>query len=341
MASAKLRRPVLENLIEDVAESLGSWAYLLVAVMAMAETAAFLGFIAPGEFTIILGRRAGGRGHALGRAPDRDRVGLDRHRRLDRLHARAPAGPRIRASSTAPGAPHRGAAQPKVEDYFRRHGGKTIFFGRWIGFVRPLMPFTAGTSGMPYRRFLPYDVLGAGLFGHHLHACSATSSGGASTRSRASQAKGALGLGDHRGGRRWWACSPFKRLRHAEDRQRAAAWFRRQGERPALRPLVRPRPSSADRSGATSWVRSGATSCGPIWRHVAASDRPLAGATTPLPLSAPDPRGPRDRADDSASRSPPFAATSSASRPPSRTTGPDAGDSSALDARARHQRPRG
>src|SRR6185436_14151051 len=53
----------------------------------------------------------------------------------------------------------------RVESYFEHHGGKTIFAGRWIGFVRPLMPFTAGASGMPYRRFLPYDVLSAGLFG--------------------------------------------------------------------------------------------------------------------------------------------------------------------------------
>ena len=32
---------MLENLIEDFAHSLGSWAYLFVAVMAIAETAKF------------------------------------------------------------------------------------------------------------------------------------------------------------------------------------------------------------------------------------------------------------------------------------------------------------
>ena len=40
----------------------------------------------------------------------------------------------------------------------------TIIVGRFLGFVRPLLPFTAGASMMPLRRFLPYDVLAAGLW---------------------------------------------------------------------------------------------------------------------------------------------------------------------------------
>ena len=49
---------MIQNLIENIASGLGQWAYLLVAVMAMGETAAFVGFIAPGEFTIILAQIA-------------------------------------------------------------------------------------------------------------------------------------------------------------------------------------------------------------------------------------------------------------------------------------------
>ena len=37
--------------------------------------------------------------------------------------------------------------------------------GRFIGFVRPLAPFIAGTSRMTYGRFLPYSVVGTGLWG--------------------------------------------------------------------------------------------------------------------------------------------------------------------------------
>ena len=74
-------------------------------------------------------------------------------------------GRELRAQARPAGCGSPRSASSKVEDFFRRHGGKTIFIGRWVGFVRPLMPFTAGTSGMSYRRFLPYDVLGAGLWG--------------------------------------------------------------------------------------------------------------------------------------------------------------------------------
>ena len=39
-----------------------------------------------------------------------------------------------------------------------------IIVGRFLGFVRPLMPFIAGASRMPFRRFFPYDVLAAGAW---------------------------------------------------------------------------------------------------------------------------------------------------------------------------------
>ena len=52
----------------------------------------------------------------------------------------------------------------QVEGYFDRHGGKTILIGRFIGLVRALAPFIAGSSGMPYRRFIPYSVVGCGAW---------------------------------------------------------------------------------------------------------------------------------------------------------------------------------
>ena len=53
---------MIQRLIENIASGLGQWAYLLVAFMAMAETAAFIGFIAPGEFTVIFGGVLAGEG---------------------------------------------------------------------------------------------------------------------------------------------------------------------------------------------------------------------------------------------------------------------------------------
>lgn len=49
----------------------------------------------------------------------------------------------------------------RADQFFIRHGGKSIFLGRFIGFARALVPFLAGSSRMPYRQFLPYNVAGA------------------------------------------------------------------------------------------------------------------------------------------------------------------------------------
>jgi membrane protein DedA with SNARE-associated domain/membrane-associated phospholipid phosphatase len=155
--------PNLEELFLDVGRALGTWTYLVVGVLAFLETGAFVGLVAPGETTVIVGGVVAGQGeisllvliaivwscavagdlasYAAGRKLGR--AWLLRHgERLkiteDRLH--------------------------KVEEFFERRGGATILIGRFIGFVRALAPFIAGTSNMPLRRFLPYDVLGAGAW---------------------------------------------------------------------------------------------------------------------------------------------------------------------------------
>ncbi len=47
------------------------------------------------------------------------------------------------------------------ESYFRRHGGKSVVFGRFVGPVRAVIPAVAGMMGMPPGRFLVYNVLSA------------------------------------------------------------------------------------------------------------------------------------------------------------------------------------
>jgi membrane protein DedA with SNARE-associated domain len=49
----------------------------------------------------------------------------------------------------------------KADEYFRRHGGKTVFFGRFIVVLRALAGPLAGASRMPYRRFLAANIAGA------------------------------------------------------------------------------------------------------------------------------------------------------------------------------------
>ena len=43
---------------------------------------------------------------------------------------------------------------------FRKHGGKVVFFGRFIAVLRALAAFLAGTNRMPWPRFLLFNALG-------------------------------------------------------------------------------------------------------------------------------------------------------------------------------------
>jgi membrane protein DedA with SNARE-associated domain/membrane-associated phospholipid phosphatase len=155
--------PNVEHLIEEAGKRLGKWTYLAVGILAFLETGAFIGLIAPGETTVIVGGLVAGQGrislmvliaivwtcavlgdltsYTLGRRLGRDF--MVRH------------GARVKITEER---------LEQVEAFFERRGGATILIGRFIGLVRAIAPFIAGASRMPLRKFLPYDVLGAGLW---------------------------------------------------------------------------------------------------------------------------------------------------------------------------------
>jgi len=49
-------------------------------------------------------------------------------------------------------------------DFFAKHGGKSVFLGRFIGPIRPLIPAVAGVMGMPSAYFLLMNILSAALW---------------------------------------------------------------------------------------------------------------------------------------------------------------------------------
>jgi len=48
----------------------------------------------------------------------------------------------------------------KAELFFKRHGAKTVFFGRFISLLRIWAAILAGMNHMPWRTFLIYNALG-------------------------------------------------------------------------------------------------------------------------------------------------------------------------------------
>jgi membrane protein DedA with SNARE-associated domain/membrane-associated phospholipid phosphatase len=153
----------LQKLLEELSDVLGPWTYLLVGAFAFAETGAFVGLVVPGETVMLLGGAVAGQGAvdlylligvAWFAAWAGDTTSFLLGRRLGRDFVLR-HGPRFGVSRERFG---------RVEDYFSRHGGKTIFIGRFVSLVRAFAPFIAGSSRMRYRDFVPYSILGCGLW---------------------------------------------------------------------------------------------------------------------------------------------------------------------------------
>lgn len=134
----------------------GLWVVFAVALV---ETAVFLGLLVPAEPTVLVaallaergyfgvtevalaaftGALAGDScGYLLGRFGGRRAI--LREGRLGRLWSRY---------------------EPRAREIFSRRPLYAVSGARLLSFVRTLTPWMAGMSGMPYRRFLAYDVVG-------------------------------------------------------------------------------------------------------------------------------------------------------------------------------------
>ena len=214
-------------------EKLGDWTYALVGALAFLETGAFVGLVFPGRDGGDPRRRRRRSGRDVDRDHDRDRLVLRLGGRHDQLLDRHAGSGATSSSATGRRCGSRHERFEQVEGYFARHGGKTILIGRFIGLVRALAPFIAGSSGMRYRGFVPYSVLGTGLWAA---AFSLLGYALAHSLDRATElaGKGALvfgsaGRGDRRRGRRSRAtcASPRTagRWRSGSSRRRGCGWL--------------------------------------------------------------------------------------------------------------------
>ena len=235
VGSGLVRLPNFEQALERAGSALGPWTYLLVGALAFLETGAFVGFVAPGETAVIVGGLVAGQGRisllvliavVWSCAVAGDVTSYELGRRLGRAWLLR-RGARLKITEER---------LHQVERFFDRHGGATILVGRFLGFVRPVAPFIAGASRMPFRRFLPYDVVAAGawsstfcvlgyLFWRSIHELTAYVS-------RGLLAFGTLVV----------AIAAIVALVHlrrdAEARARVRAWLDERADRPGWRPVI-------------------------------------------------------------------------------------------------------
>jgi membrane-associated protein len=155
--------PDFPKLLRDLSDTLGAWTYALVGALAFLETGAFVGLIAPGEAALALGGVVAAAGDvqlwvmipiAWACAAGGDLTSFLLGRRLGTQWLDK-HGARFGISI---------ARRQQVERFLDKHGPRAILIGRFVGIVRAVAPFLFGSSGMRLRAFLPWSILGTGLW---------------------------------------------------------------------------------------------------------------------------------------------------------------------------------
>ncbi len=148
----------MSRLLEGILGLPPGIALVLVFMLPALEASVFIGVVVPGEIGVILGGvlanqgklpiaavlAAGIAGAIIGDSVGYLVGGRYGHQLLDKLPKRLLKPEHV----------------TRTEETLGRLGGKAVFVGRFTAALRALIPGMAGMAGMPYRTFLPWNILG-------------------------------------------------------------------------------------------------------------------------------------------------------------------------------------
>jgi len=149
---------------EAILEFISKYGYIFVFLAVALENGAFIGLLIPGETilltasfvasmgilniyvlipVVIIGAFLGDNfAYFLGKKGGRPVL--------------VKYGPKIRISEEK---------LKKAENFYEKHGAKTVIIGRWTAFLRTFTAFLAGVNGMNYPKFFLYNAIGAITWG--------------------------------------------------------------------------------------------------------------------------------------------------------------------------------
>jgi membrane protein DedA with SNARE-associated domain len=157
-----LSATVVSYVLHEIQRLPGGLVYGLVGLLVFGEAALFIGFVLPGETSVIIAGVVASQGHVnigvlcllvVVAAVAGDSVGYAIGRRYGEQLLKIPV---VR---------NRRAAIDRALEGLRRRGPVYVFVGRFTAFLRAVMPGLAGMSKMHYPRFLIANALGGVIWG--------------------------------------------------------------------------------------------------------------------------------------------------------------------------------
>jgi membrane-associated protein len=153
----------MNSLVTSILSAVPTWAvYVSVFVLPFLESSVLLGFVFPGETSLILGGVLAGRGQVslavvlvLGivGAISGDTVGYAVGRRYGHAIQASRLGQKL--------GDHRWVA---THSFVQRHGAVAVFLGRFTAVLRAVVPGVAGMAHMPYKHFAAWNIAGGAVW---------------------------------------------------------------------------------------------------------------------------------------------------------------------------------